>query len=75
MTNTLTIVSCQNFEVSFAVADISTMKMQCTKMPVITDKRNDHESEAISYSVLLLWFLACIILHLQRGSAWLHTFQ
>ena len=29
-------VSCQNL-------DILTMKIQCSKMPVITDKRNVHE--------------------------------
>ena len=47
MTNTVTISFCQNLEVIFAVADILTMKIQCTKVPVITDKRNVHESEAI----------------------------
>ena len=36
MTNTITLVSCQNL-------DILTMKIQCSKMSVITDKRNVHE--------------------------------
>ena len=47
MTNTIIISFCQNLEVIFAVADILTMKMQCTKVPVITDKRIVHEGEAI----------------------------
>ena len=53
------------------------MKIQCTRMPVITEKRIVPESQAICYSVLLLLYLACIhvILHLQRGKAMLHTFS
>ena len=48
MTNTITIsFFCQNLEVIFAVADKLTMKMQCMNVPVITDKRNVRENEAI----------------------------
>ena len=53
------------------------MKIQCRRVPVVTDKRIVPESQAICYSVLLLLYLACIhvILHLQRGNAMLHTFS
>ena len=47
MTNTITISFLSELRGYFAVADISTMKMQCMKVPVIIDKRNVHESEAI----------------------------
>ena len=47
MTNTITISVLSEFRGYFAVADILTMKMQCTKVPAITEKRNVRESEAI----------------------------
>ena len=40
MRNTITIIFCQNVGVIFAVADILTMKIQRTKVPVAIDKRN-----------------------------------
>ena len=47
MTNTITISFLSELRGNFSVVDILTMKMQCTKVPVITDMRNVHESEAI----------------------------
>ena len=33
-----------NKQIIYAVADILTVKIQCTKVPIVTDKHNVHES-------------------------------
>ena len=40
MRNTITIIFCQKVGVSFAVANILTVKIQRTKVPVAIDERN-----------------------------------